>query len=140
MDNFSPDSNASFREQISEFGDHLYNIGYRGDTYRLARRTLRKRLQINGKILPIYIVVQGATRYKYSHAEGGCWADWYRTIEVRRAWDWKSATEMIRELKSDYPKPRHNRYSAIGGEDIIFTITHSVDEFPKDTTEAAIYC
>lgn len=130
----------TFKEQVCELGDTIRDM-LMGipDPYRVARRMLRRQAQQDGKVLPIYIVVEGIERYCYSNAEGGCWADWHRIIEIRKAWSWKSAIKMIRELQAAYPPPKHNRFSVLGGEDIQFTITHTEDDFPKETTERATY-
>lgn len=137
--------NDEMMDAVSELGqvlsDDVANGVYRKNPYRLAKRMLRRQGRNDGQISPIFLVVVGTSRYCYSRAEGGCWADWDTILEVRKVWGVANGVRALHELKQDYPQPRFNRYSCAnrGEEDYRIVVCASEDEFPQETTEPATY-
>lgn len=92
---------------------------------------------------PFLIVAWGVSRYCYSPAEGGCWADWTTILEVRKAHTWERGLRHMRELREEYPQPRFNRFSAANrGEDDIFIrcfYSEADPRMPENTTHRETY-
>ncbi len=136
--------NEQMQDAVSELGEVLadsYGTGYRKNPYKLAKRMLRRQNRKENQIAPIFLVVVGTSRYCYSPAEGGCWADWNTIVEVRKVWGVSQGIKALHELKEEYPQPRFNRYSCAnrGEEDYRIVVCGSEAEFPEETTQGEIY-
>jgi hypothetical protein len=102
----------------------------------------RKAKVMQGEMPPFYLVCYGVSRYCYSQAEGGCWADWTEILEVRKAYTFRQALKHARELKEKYPTQRYNRFSVLGnGDDTYLRICYSEDDprWPQESTQRAQY-
>lgn len=105
-----------------------------------VRAQMRKEARAKGRVFPIFVVVEGITRLYGGPEEGGWWYDWHTIHEVRKAWNFVGARQAIRELREEYPKPRFNRFSAAGGEDMEIHVCMHEGEFPTETTKRERYC
>lgn len=71
-----------------------------------------------GNPQPFYIVVYGITRCYGGPEEGGWWWDYICILQIKRIWTIKDALVSIKNLKEQYPQPKYNRFSVLGGQDI----------------------
>lgn len=93
----------------------------------------RKRSIAQGKVPAFYVVVVGVSRCYGGPEEGGWYYDAQRTLEVRKVYTVAGALKMVKQLKEEYPKPRHSRSSVLGGEDTYIELCYSEDMFPEET-------
>jgi len=105
-----------------------------------VRAQMRKEARAKGRVLPIYVLVHGISRVYGGPEEGGWYYDWHTIHEVRKVWSFQAARQAIRELRDEYPKPRYNRYSVLGGEDMDVRVFMHEGEFPEETTAREQYC
>ena len=99
---------------------------------KCIRAQLRREARGKGQVLPIYLVVQGISRYYGGPEEGGWYWDRSVIMEVRKVWTFRAARQAIRELRDDYPPPSYPRGSVLGGQDIYIRVCVNEGEFPRE--------
>ena len=103
------------------------------DTCRLCLRAYRKGRLARGQVDPFYIVAYSVAHLYGGPEEGGWWYDALTIEEVRKAYTFRSALHMTRELREAYPPPRFGRFSAAGGEDQYIKLCYGIDDFPPES-------
>lgn len=104
--------------RLSNYHDHVATRGDRFEHWTISRRAQRRLNLRPGEIGPIYIAAQATTRHLGGAEEGGWWVDVRETLEVRLAWDWRTAMAYVRELREEWPTCPRGRHSVLGGADI----------------------
>ncbi len=89
----------------------------------------------SGEPRPFYVVVYGIDRLYAGPQEDGDWWDRIECLECSRVWSVKQALQEIRYLKEEYPPPRRNRYSVIGGTDIEIRVIPTKDFIYEQLTK-----
>ncbi len=114
---------------------HLSYLDEDGDLKigRYVLREVRNRRQRAGFADPIFIVLTGTSRHKVSSAEGGIWEDCRVVLEVRKAYGWKMALKIARQMKEENPTQDYNRFSVLGnGQDIDVVLCYCEEHIPQD--------
>lgn len=101
--------------------------------FRCAR-AVRAASVARGVVRPFYVVVYLIDRLYGGPEEGGWWWDRIVADKVVRCWDWKQALRAVRELREEYPPPKHNRYSVLGGTDVDIQLLPSLDLIEETLT------
>lgn len=114
---------------------------FRGNTYRLAQRMLRKQATKENEVQKIYIAMWESSRHYGGPEEGGWYYDIHTIATVRFAFGWKRALKIARDLQKEYGQPRFNRYSAAnrGEADKNIKIYSSIDHIPEEQTKRPRY-
>lgn len=109
------------------------------DTCRACRKAHRRAATMRGEVQPIWIVAYGIEQVYGGPQEGGWWYPWTTIHKVMKAWSVKQALAYVRELRAEYPQPRYNRFSVLGGQDQFVQLYYDPSHFPEETTEREYY-
>ena len=94
-----------------------------------ARRKEAKR----GRCPAWYLVVTLTGRAYGGPEEGGWWYDETHIAEVCRVHTFREGLAAARELAAEYPRPRRDRFSVIGGDDPTVWLCYSEACFPEES-------
>jgi len=90
-----------------------------------------------GRMPPFFIVAWGISQRYGGPEEGGWWYDVTTVEAVRKAYTFRQALKLYRELKQEYPQPRFRRTSAAnrGEPDMFFHTFYGEDDprWPQDS-------
>lgn len=114
-----------------------YHDEFDSDCHRCCRQKRFEKVK-NNKPQPFYVIMYGISRHYGGPEEGGWWFDWQTVIDSEKVWSIYKALEIIRLWKEENPQPKHNRFSVLGGEDIVIQILASLD-FVRETTRRPHY-
>lgn len=109
------------------------------DTCRACRKAIRRAATRTGEVQPFYVVAYGIDRCYGGPQEGGWWYDATTIHKVYKVWTVRQALAFARMLREQYPKPRHPRYSVIGGQDQYVQTFYDPSQFPVELTERPRY-
>lgn len=90
-----------------------------------------------------YVAKLGIDRCYGGPEEGGWWYDWTHVQEIWTTGSRSAAKRLIESLRKeeDKYKPRHDRFSVLGGTDISFVRARSLSEVQShQTTHRPRYC
>ena len=104
-----------------------------GECRRCAKQA-RAYAMRRGDVLPFYVVAYGIARIYGGPEEGGWYWDRVVALEVKKCWNWRQGMAAVHDMRERYPKPRYDRYSVLGGEDIVIDAIPTTDFVRENLT------